>query len=446
MFGSQETHAQTTKKALAKIFPTLATSITDEETLEAITMADVRGAAPTRFPKDMNELQKLGDAALDYHMLRILRKKGFNGSFEAEKARLLGNEATQPLNQLFDRFGLKDLILSLSPTDSLSPHQKADAVEAIFGLLEIHNLLSDAIIEGVFKDFLPTVEKLAAPAPRRDLTTAEVCSLPSSVLPVLIKTEPQRVERLADEVLAAIVKDFASKPSIEKEMLARANIIVKEYKKHQRFFELCLNDDTLSPEKFKQLYPKQAASYVYPDPRRPIHARKVAPFLDVLAKQRLAGELIRELATQPPANAPQFATALLEVTNQLRPCEFLIEDFNNLPEGKQALLPGLHPLKHFKRPERSSMMVDVKILSLELTEFKACVAMLDPSGIRAQQIKTEIEHRMKGTDIKAKTLAHYQEYLDCLRPPAPAAASTTPMEAHHRATGAASSTSTMTLR
>lgn len=446
MFGLQETHAQKAKKALAKIFPTLESKASDAEILEAITMADVRGAAPTRFPKDMNQLQKLGDAALNRHVIRILRKKGFTGSFEEEKARLLGNEATQPLNQLFDRLQLKDFILSLSPVGTLSPHQKADAVEAIFGLLDTHNLIDDAMIENLFKDFLPKVEKPEAAVPRTELTSAEICTLPSSILPVLIKTQPQKVERLADELLAMIAKDFASKPSIDKEMLARANTIIKEYNKYQRLFDLCLNDDTLSPEKFKQLYPK-TSSYVSKEPKRPIYARKIAHLLNAFEQQTLAWGLIRELATQAPANAPQFATALLEVTNQLRTCEFLTEDFNKLPENKQALLPGLHPLKHFKTPERGGMMVDIKILNLELTEFKACVAMLDPSGMRAQQIKTEIEHRMKGPSIKAKTLAHYQEYLDCLRPPAPAA-STTPMEAHHRATatGATGSASAMTLR
>jgi hypothetical protein len=148
--------------------------VTEAEINEIFTSPRLKEAAPAFFPADFKQLQMLGDAALDLHILTLLRERNFAGSFEDEKKRLVGNGADQPLNQLFDRLGLQAFVLGFE--DPLSPHQKADVVEALFGFLQLKGQLKPELIVKLFEAFLP--KPVPRPAAPRALSERE--ALPSA--------------------------------------------------------------------------------------------------------------------------------------------------------------------------------------------------------------------------------------------------------------------------
>ena len=162
MYMRHEGHFDQVKAFLSKeLFYCSPYDLTEAEITEIFTSPLLKEAAPEHFPSDFKQLQMLGDAALDLHILTLLRERNFAGSFEDEKQRLVGNGADQPLNQLFDRLGLKEFFLG---EDSFSPHQKADVVEALLGFLHQKGKLTPALIAKLFESFLPTpIPRPAAP-------------------------------------------------------------------------------------------------------------------------------------------------------------------------------------------------------------------------------------------------------------------------------------------
>ncbi|MDF2691286.1 MAG: hypothetical protein K0S29_1141 [Gammaproteobacteria bacterium] len=431
-FGPR-THMGNIKEFLQQKFQLASYSfnITDAELYEAFTLPSFKAAAPKFADKDLSQLQLIGDRALDAAILRILRKRNFAGSFHDKRVQLVGNEPEQPLNKLFDEWNLGHYVRALE--DKLSPHQKADVLEAILGLLSDKGLLNDEMIERIFAPFLPPAVPKPAAAPKPQPTAADFAALCPEVLKLMIKSDSSQVRALSEQIIKAILEHIIITPCGEiGPLIRRLAVIANEY--NTPILMNFANDDRLSLEKFMKIFavPRQRAALsifssspvnIYELGRFPLRFLKLQAHyqFDSYALEALAKAWIAGLKTAASAEeSRRYAEALKSISPELKGHEFLIAGFNALTEDKQALLPSFKPFKHLASSVRHSEesehywldQIEMnKLINLPIEEFKACVGLLDKSKSFAASIKAEIQRRM--APANEKTRKAYLPYLQC---------------------------------
>jgi hypothetical protein len=404
-------------------------TLADNELKEAFTLPSFKGVAPEFAGNDLIDLQKIGDAAIDLALLRILANRNFSGDrLHDVKVPLVGNSPEQPLNRLFSEWKLERFVLGTET--SYSPHQKADVVEALFGLLSRKGLLTDEAVERIFAAFLP--KKLEKPEARKSAPKAsEFAVLSTEALKIIIKLDRDAVRALSDDIIKVILEKIIVTPCGDIDpLISRLATIANEYK-NEILFSFA-NNEHLSFEKFKKIFTIPAQRRAFP-----IHSDVAglgyAPLkflklnlhfqIESYMRENLAKVWIRGLKTAAsPDKAKEYAEALKAISSDLKGHDFLIAAYVALDKDKKALLPKFKPLEHLAdcisySEDDDNCMLSIskavpKLLSLPPEDFKACFGLLAKETYLVTYIKDEIKARMK-PPANEKTCNKYRAYLQC---------------------------------
>ncbi|MDF2940199.1 MAG: hypothetical protein K0R66_841 [Gammaproteobacteria bacterium] len=412
-------------------------SLSDDELDEVFTLPSYKAAAeavPGLAKKDLATMQLKGDANLDSVILDILDKRNFRGSYHNEKVRLVGNDKEQPLNKLYEEWKLDRFVQAIEI--SLSMHQKADVVEAIFGLLHHKKLLTVELIEKAFGPYLPPKqEAMSAEAAKPKLTAPDLAKLDSRALEVTIKRHNDTVRLLADDIIKVIINKIVDTACGDIDTwVERLFLIAKTYDKS--LTSNLLNDDRISLEKFQKMVPHVgnihmsdfALDNLSKFPSRFLKLR-MRCYLNDDSNKTLTKAWMQKLNTANAEESKALLNALNKIIPDLKAYEFLITAYHELSEDKKALLPAnLKALEHLVRfvkttdcydgSKRESYVMDQtmikELLDLPSDTIKTCLSLLDKSGPLAGSIKAEIEKRMRDPKMTEKARAKYTSYLACL--------------------------------
>ncbi|MDO8954620.1 MAG: ribonuclease III domain-containing protein [Gammaproteobacteria bacterium] len=402
---------------------------TDNELGEVFILPSFKAAFPSLVSGDYSKWHVIGDAALDLFILKILKTRNFAGDVTEEKKRLVGNDAAQPLNILFDEWKLGQFIFADEPLDT---HKKANVVEAILGLLYCKGKLTEAMIEKLFDRFLP---KPAAKPPEIALkfpSAAEIACLNPDKIRMLIAYNSEQVTRLANEILKYILDKIVATDIGDIPPWINKLAIIQKLNGADIFAEY-LRDNRISREKFGIMFAKPEKLLPFPMygdssktdlsdlEKSPLLYSKLKIYRQFTSDQQkqLAKAWLNKLTfAYSPVDKDTFVQALEKIRHELSECEFLIDDYNKLDPSTKALLLSYKPLGHLTcfayyysvRQDQVNKLFD---LSPEL--FQEVAAMLNPDGDIVRRLKEEINRRITppATD---KTRKYYQGFLACLVP------------------------------
>lgn len=446
-------------------------SLSKAELLEVFTLPSAKASAPKYVGVDFTRLKLIGDGVLDASILKILAKRGVIDGLHEAKCKLTGNEPDQPLNKLFNEWMLSQLIVGTET--ELSPHQKADVMEALFGLLSMKEILIDEMVERIFAPYLPVA--VSTPAERKEtkITLDELIELPAETLKIFAKTNRDDIERHSSNIIL-ILLDRISKASnkdieiwvdkvvslaeingikraqnnvirvlvekIRKSPIEEIDSLLKNFAKLSHAFReyneygALLKDESFSLEKFAKL-----AQYIKPADDRFTGLNPADNPLEFLKlesanpKQALSKfdllqihRCLEKLAAEHDPNKQKMYGLILEKAFSLGiPFgDAILINYKALRSEKKALLPSYAPLDYFPvsvyaetllgHVFKSNPAAMNQLLGLSIEEFRKGFKLLHPECEIVKSTKQEVENRMKISGYKKRE--HYQQYLDCLTP------------------------------